>query len=91
MAEYWFKPKTHGYGASPSNWKGWAATLGFVVVTTLVTLPLMVWPAVTHSGPRLWHVALWCALLIALTVGFMRLCKAKTDGEWRWRWGKDDT
>jgi len=28
MSEYWFKPKSHGYGASPANWKGWAATVG---------------------------------------------------------------
>jgi hypothetical protein len=28
MSDYWFKPKTRGYGATPANWKGWAATIG---------------------------------------------------------------
>jgi hypothetical protein len=26
MAEYWFKPKRYGYGATPVTWQGWAVT-----------------------------------------------------------------
>jgi len=31
MAEYWFKPKRYGYGATPATWQGWAVTLGTVL------------------------------------------------------------
>lgn len=89
MSDAWFKPKTHGYGASPVNWKGWAATLCYAVVTFAVTWGLVVWPASARIGPQAWHLVLWLVLTGLLTVGFIRLCKAKTDGEWRWRWGKE--
>ena len=26
MTSYWFKPHSYGYGATPANWRGWAAT-----------------------------------------------------------------
>ena len=29
MTQYWFKPKSHGYGATPANWKGCVASLAF--------------------------------------------------------------
>ena len=41
MSQYWFKPKTYGYGATPANWKGWAAVAGYVAVVTALTLPLL--------------------------------------------------
>jgi len=31
MSQYWFKPKTYGYGATPSGWKGWAAVAIYAV------------------------------------------------------------
>ena len=79
MGDHWFKPKTHGYGAAPTNWKGWALTLGYVAAAVIVSLALLVQPA-----PRF---GLWIVVLIALTVAFLWLCKIKTDGEWKWRWG----
>jgi hypothetical protein len=27
-------------------------------------------------------------MVAALTLGFIRFCRGKTDGEWKWRWGK---
>jgi hypothetical protein len=29
-------------------------------------------------------------MLALLTAGFIRLCREKTDGQWRWRWGERD-
>ena len=40
MAEYWFKPKRYGYGATPVTWQGWAVTLGTVRAMVAVSLYL---------------------------------------------------
>ena len=40
MAEYWFKPKRYGYGATPVTWQGWAVTLGTVLAMVAVSLYL---------------------------------------------------
>ena len=85
--DYWFVPKTHGYGAYPANWKGWAAILAYVAVVTAISLPLMVWPAIQQSGPLVASLITWLVLLFVVTVGFIQVCRAKTDGEWSWRWG----
>ena len=51
---YWFKPKSHGYGATPSTWQGWLATGLFSVVLGIVavgaftfTASLIVWSLIT--------------------------------------------
>ncbi len=88
MTDTWFRPKRYGYGATPSNWKGWAATLAFVIIVLGVSLPLMVWPSQTGAGPAFWQVAVWALALAILIPGFVRLSRAKTAGAWTWRWGK---
>ena len=40
LAQYWFKPKTHGYGTSPANRKGGVATVVFVIVAAMGTMGL---------------------------------------------------
>ncbi len=87
MGDYWFKPKTHGYGATPINWKGWALTLGLPVVLTLAALPLMILPAVAGELSAM-RIVLWVVVNVVAVIGFLRLCRAKTDGEWRWRWNE---
>ena len=52
MSQYWFKPKTYGYGATPANWKGWAAVAVYVAVILALTLPLLAWPADMPVSPR---------------------------------------
>lgn len=86
----WFKPKTHGYGASPANWKGWAATFGFVVIELVLVWVLLLQPIIAKGEPSLGSFLLWAFCSGALTVGFIWLTKAKTDGEWRWRWGREN-
>ena len=88
MADYWFKPKTYGYGATPANWKGWVAVLGYVAVIVALVLSVAALPADLPEGPRAWQAATAAILIAALTLGFIRLCQAKTDGQWAWRWGK---
>ena len=76
MSSYWFKPKERGYGNIPTTWQGWVLTGAFaafvIAMAMLVELKAL-------SG-------FWCVVIVvAVTAGFLRLAKAKTDGEWRWR------
>ncbi len=73
----WFRPKRFGYGATPTNWKGWA----FVGVFILVALAVL--QGLIHAGAPHWLAALVVIALAGATIPFM---KAKTDGDWRWRW-----
>lgn len=88
MSQYWFTPKTYGYGATPTNWKGWAAVAIYAAVIVALTLPLMMWHAGMPTGPKIWQVATWAIMTALLTLGFIRFARAKTDGQWAWRWGK---
>lgn len=36
----WFKPKTHGWGFTPASWRGWAATIVFVLIAAPATVYL---------------------------------------------------
>jgi hypothetical protein len=81
MTTYWFRPKRYGYGATPITWEGWALTLATVAVITTAVVFLT---TKTALDPAFW---------IAVTVAFaaiaalITISRAKTDGEWRWRWG----
>ena len=65
------------------------AVLVYGVVVLLFTWILIVGPAQDGSGPNTMQVALFLALAVAVTGSFIRFTRARTDGEWRWRWGKD--
>ncbi len=78
---YWFRPKRYGYGATPSNWKGWLATLG----VSLVAAVLGVLRKSGDLGPTAWAIAFGAVALL-----FIWIAWKKTDGAWRWRWGSDD-
>lgn len=86
--DFWFVPKTHGYGAYPANWKGWAAIVGFITATTAISIPLMIFPAIHQGGPLAFSVIAWLVLMLIVTVAFIELCRRKTDGAWQWRWTK---
>jgi hypothetical protein len=85
MTRYWFKPKRYGYGATPATWEGWAFT-GLGVAIAAIVASVASRSGHPFSGP----VALMCwavlAIIIVLTVVIV---KFKTDGAWRWRWGRD--
>ena len=74
---YWFAPKLYGYGATPVRWQAWALIAGLILAGLGDA-----WLAV-RFGPAMY------ALIAPLIVGFIYLAWAKTDGEWRWRWGAD--
>jgi len=71
----WFATKRYGYGAGmPISWQGWVATVLFIAAMAASA-------GLLEGAPRVIAVVL-------LITGFVLLCRAKTDGEWRWRWGE---
>jgi uncharacterized membrane protein len=88
MSNSCFRPKAYGYGATPLSWKGWAATLAYAAMLTMVSLVLPVWQATPGTGPSASQIAAWALAVLALSMAFVGLAYAKTDGQWGWRWGK---
>jgi hypothetical protein len=89
MSDYWFTPKTHGYGATPTSWKGWVSVLAFIAVAVAISTA-MLWQAGGGGQVAPARVVAWFIAMVALTGGFVWLTKRKTDGAWRWRWGDKD-
>jgi hypothetical protein len=83
MDGHWFKPKSFGYGATPANWKGWAATLGLVVAMALWSI--YVFGVTRRSGVSWTDWSAWAAGVAVLSVSFIALARYKTDGAWTWR------
>jgi hypothetical protein len=81
----WFRPKTYGYGATPSSWQGWLAVAAFVAAEVVLAWAILGFDEEAGAG----RVVLFLAASAALVIGFMRL--SRTDGEWRWRWGAGPT
>ena len=83
MTQYWFKPKSYGYGATPVTWEGWAVTLAAIIVVagSVFAMNLML----AQSNAVAWLV--WAALIAAATWWLVQFCRRRTDGEWHWRWG----
>jgi hypothetical protein len=77
----WFKPRRYGYGSMPTTWQGWVVVIGFV----LLVLALF---AAEENGAISQIVMI--ALIVAVTVPFLLFVRAKTDGQWKWRWGSQD-
>lgn len=81
--DFWFKPKNHGYGATPTNWKGVVVTAAFAVMLPLVSVP---WLLSLTDDTRLVGMAVWALAMLFAVWKFTEFTKRKTDGEWLWRW-----
>jgi hypothetical protein len=82
VTTYWFRPKRYGYGATPVTWQGWAITIAALVVVVVATIRLS---ALSAVDPQFWMIVVIDAVVItALWI----VSRRKTDGEWRWRWGR---
>jgi hypothetical protein len=82
MNEYWFRPKTYGYGATPTTWQGWAVTAVAVIV---IAAAAMLIPNYGGRSASAW-IAFFAVEVMVLAV-LLIISRRKTDGEWRWRWG----
>ncbi|GBR60836.1 hypothetical protein AA18889_2491 [Acetobacter senegalensis DSM 18889] len=83
----WFAAKRFGYGAGlPIAWQGWVALGLFLAVTLGSTFGLSVLPL---RRPLL-AVGVVMVLNLAATVAFFWVCKIRTKGGWKWRWGTRD-
>jgi hypothetical protein len=80
----WFRPKTYGYGATPTTWQGWLSVAAFIAVEVILAWAILGFDDSAGAG----RVVLFVALTAILATGFMRFSKARTSGEWRWRWGR---
>jgi hypothetical protein len=81
MTKYWFKPKRYGYGATPVAWQGWALVLGIVAVMVAVSVYLR------RTEPLNWRLTETFGFDAIALIALAIICRRKTDGEWRWRWG----
>ena len=90
MADYWFRPRRYGIGATPITWQGWLFIVVFVpILLFVIEVPLYALKlfGITIAGP--W-IAGWPLVTLPVTLVFILIAKAKTNGEWRWRFGEED-
>ncbi len=84
---YWFKPKRYGYGASPANRKGWLVTFGFVAILYAFLAVIVAHRDELSVGAFF----AWAVGFVVAEVIFIWIAWKKTDRDWRWRWGSDDS
>ncbi|TAK98652.1 MAG: hypothetical protein EPO08_18515 [Rhodospirillaceae bacterium] len=78
MKKPWFRPRRYGYGSGfPVSWEGWAVLA--IYMGALFGIRFLV------RGSPLMILA-----VIPLTGLLLWICRARTEGGWRWRWGEDN-
>jgi hypothetical protein len=85
MTRYWFKPHRYGFGATPIAWQGWA----LAAVDLMIVLVAVVGLVLAGRDADFSAQAPWLLLILAATVVSVVISWWKTDGSWRWRWGKN--
>jgi hypothetical protein len=84
MTQYWFKPKRYGYGATPVTWEGWAFT-GLIVAIVAGSG----WLLLGEGTSDMTMLLVWWAIVALVLVVATVVAKPRTEGAWRWRWGRD--
>lgn len=81
--EYWFEPKRYGYGAGlPVAAQGWFLLGGYIAVLAFCG-------ALVQWDEEIGRLAA-AFVFVPATIGLVLICKARTRGGWRWRWGEKD-
>ena len=84
MGKAWFAPKKYGYGSGlPVSWQGWVVLAGFLAASSV--LPFL---ARALQPPAL-AVSVVFAGIVILVAALLLIARAKTEGGWRWRNGRD--
>jgi uncharacterized membrane protein len=79
--EFWFKPKTFGYGAVPTTWEGWTV----VAIYTLVIFGCVI--AMTVRKESFATFVSSMAMIAVATVVLIIVGVQKTEGAWGWNAG----
>lgn len=77
LNKYWFKPKRYGLGAYPSSWEGWFLVIAYVVIIVYLSLRF------DETYLKEYFVSVIGMVVILVVVSWY-----KTEGNWKWRWGK---
>ena len=85
MNRYWFRPRRYGMGATPSTWEGWTLVVGASAL--LIGSIVLMEATVGRSDFVAWMA--WAVIVAAVLWWLVRVCRYRTDGEWRWRWGEE--
>jgi len=83
MKEYWFRPKSYGYGFYPISWEGWIATLvfvGFLLLSAYVNGFFALEIEAKNGFSFLGEVFIFSVI-------FTMIFKDKVKGGLQWRWG----
>jgi hypothetical protein len=83
VSRYWFRPRRYGYGATPSTWEGWVATAVFAAVVMALNAGIIL-----SAQSNLRTTAVLIILVFAVIALFFWFAGTKTEGGWRWRWGR---
>ena len=82
---YWFRQKRFGYGATPITWEGWLASLAFLIVVLAINAAIIL-----TARTNLQATAVLIVSVFAVIGLFFWLAASRTEGGWRWRWGRRD-
>jgi hypothetical protein len=79
--EFWFKPKTFGYGATPVSWEGWTVMAVYcaVIIGCIVAMYLRKESFSTYLSSM--------AAIMVATIVMIVVSVQKTDGAWGWNAG----
>jgi hypothetical protein len=80
----WFRPERYEYGSGlPIAWQGWVvrAVYLLIVIGALAGVPTLL------PGPNIVPPVAAVIVVISSLI-LVVICARKTEGGWRWRWGK---
>jgi hypothetical protein len=79
---HWFRPRRYGWGARPIIWEGWL----FVIVLLVILIGGCIY--VRNNYDSLTAYSLWLAVMFIAVFAAISFAKRKTNGPWRFRWGR---
>jgi hypothetical protein len=82
---YWFRQKRFGFGATPITREGWLATLAFLIVVLALDAGIILTARTDLQATAMLIVAVFAVIGL-----FFWFASTKTEGGWRWRWGRRD-